>query len=226
MNGLGLAAPNRIRCQRTAVARPCGGSLRLRGLVVDTRICVRCGTEFSRPTNERLGQWSRRRYCSIVCYRHRESTPQAERFWRYVVKGAGCWEWQAALGGSGYGTFGLNRERMMPAHRFSWQLHFGSIPEGMLVCHHCDSRLCVRPDHLFLGTPLANTRDMDRKGRRVIAPCRGERNGNARLNEADIIAIRHDAAVGESRRAIAVRYGVTPELIGQIIRRVAWRHVA
>jgi hypothetical protein len=224
MNGLGLAAPNRIRCARAAVARPYGGSSRPRGLVVDTKICVRCGVEFSRRQTHRLA-WTRRRYCTAACYRQRESGPLAERFWRYVSKGNGCWEWTAALGGSGYGTFAVNRDRMMPAHRFSWTLHFGRIPDGLFVCHHCDNRPCVRPDHLFLGTAQANTWDMDRKGRRRVWHPSGENNPQVKLTEGQVRAIRERRIRGETAASLAIEFGVSSVLISRIALRKAWRHV-
>jgi hypothetical protein len=88
-----------------------------------------------------------------------------ERFWAKVRKGDGCWEWNAAKR-LGYGKFAYEG-KVIDAHRLSWLLHFGPIPEGMLICHRCDNPPCVRPDHLFLGTRADNTHDMDAKGRRV-----------------------------------------------------------
>ncbi len=97
-------------------------------------------------------------------------TPEG-RFWPYVSKSEqGCWLWTGVCNSKGYGrvinhdgAFGLPRNT--GAHRFSWCLHFGLIPDGLLVCHKCDTPLCVRPDHLFLGTALDNTRDAISKGR-------------------------------------------------------------
>lgn len=88
-------------------------------------------------------------------------------FWAKVHKTDDCWEWTAARMSSGYGGFYWQRGRV-PAHRFSWEIAFGAIPEGMFVCHHCDNRLCVRPDHLFLGTALDNARDCVAKGRLAL----------------------------------------------------------
>ncbi|MGJ0510229.1 MAG: HNH endonuclease signature motif containing protein [Methylocystis sp.] len=98
--------------------------------------------------------------------RRRKPTRSPEvRFWEKVIRGDGCWEWTAAKSVRGYGTFGLRKGKMVPAHRMSWELTYGKIPDGLIVCHHCDNPECVRPDHLFLGTYSDNTQDMIRKGR-------------------------------------------------------------
>lgn len=225
MVGLGLAASNPISLLRRPSASPRRASLHPRGLDVDTKFCVRCGAAYFRPSDKGGIWWRNRRYCTARCYQAREPRPLAERFWRYVRKGPGCWEWTAARGGSGYGTFGLTRETMTPAHRFSWELHFGPIPAGMLVCHHCDNPPCVRPDHLFLGTHLANMRDMDRKGRRRTSPRPGEQNPNARLTEGQVREIRVRRAMGETCRALAAEFGVSQPLISYIFHRKSWAHV-
>ena len=226
MNRLGLAAPNRIRCQRAAVARPCRGSLRLRGLVVDTKTCARCGVTFSRSPNDRPRTWERRRFCSAECYWSRERLPIAERFWRFVQKSDGCWEWTGGRAGKGYGAFGIDRDHMAYAHRVSWEMHFGPIPTGLFVCHHCDNPPCVRPDHLFLGTVVDNAVDMVSKGRhRAGKPHRGESNLNAKLTEAAVRDIRTRRAAGERPIDLGREYGVTGSLITAIAARRAWKHV-
>ena len=78
---------------------------------------------------------------------------------------SGCWLWIGANSGKGgYGQISING-RIKRAHRVSWELHRGFIPEGMLVCHHCDTPPCVNPDHLFVGTYSDNTIDSVKKGR-------------------------------------------------------------
>lgn len=88
-----------------------------------------------------------------------------ERFWDRVEKTQTCWLWIAGTKNSGYGVFAPERDRTYMAHRYGWTLTRGPIPGGMLVCHTCDNKLCVRPEHLFLGTPKDNMDDMREKGR-------------------------------------------------------------
>jgi hypothetical protein len=93
------------------------------------------------------------------------------RFWQRVAKGDGCWEWTGKRDKNGYGRVylggGREARREGFAHRVSYTIHFGPIPDGLDVLHHCDAPRCVRPDHFFLGTQTDNMRDMDAKGRRA-----------------------------------------------------------
>jgi HNH endonuclease len=76
----------------------------------------------------------------------------------------GCWLWGSYCQSSGYGQIRIEGKRIL-AHRLSWILHFGDIPEGLLVCHTCDVRRCVNPEHLYLGTQKENMQDCLKKGR-------------------------------------------------------------
>ena len=141
------------------------------------------------------------------------------RFWRYVKKTEECWVWTAFCD-NGYGKLSLSGpRRSVWAHRVSWELHFGEIPPGQLVCHHCDNPSCVRPDHLFLGTHGTNAQDKASKDR---APF-GEDNPKHVLTEAQVIAMRDlYAAGGISQRAVGKLFGVTQMTVSRAVRGQTW----
>lgn len=104
-----------------------------------------------------------RSYISHRSHHKRERVDAPERFWARVDKSGCCWVWTGSCNNKGYGRFDGEY-----AHRFSWRLLSGPIPDGLNVLHRCDNPPCVRPDHLFLGTVSDNARDMWAKGRGVL----------------------------------------------------------
>jgi endogenous inhibitor of DNA gyrase (YacG/DUF329 family) len=174
-------------------------------------------------------------YCSPDCVLlHRESLRPTltERFWKNVSKPDdpdGCWIWVGHFDQEGYGRINVRleggRRVLMNAHRLSWELHNGPIPDGMSVLHDCpggDRPDCVRPSHLWLGTQLDNIRDRDSKGRSA----RGERCGNAKTTEAKVIEIRRRyAAGGISQVSLALEFNLSPSHIHAIISGTRWKHV-
>lgn len=161
--------------------------------------------------------------------RHRgDREPLALRFWRKVQKRSRdeCWLWTgSSSGGYGYVGEGGTGGRNLRAHRVSYELHFGPIPEGMLVCHTCDTSLCVNPRHLFLGTCQDNVDDRDEKGRTKLADARGSKNGRAKLVESDVRQILRELGSGMTQAGIAKRYGIDPSIISDIHRNKIWRNV-
>ncbi len=148
------------------------------------------------------------------------------RFWDKVSipPEGGCWTWTAAKKDGGYGVIGVGRDKLVRAHRMSWELANGPIPDGLFVCHHCDNPSCVNPDHLFLGTPLDNTRDMDNKGRRVSVAVRGEKQGLAKLTRNSVIRIRIVAGALPAGK-IAKAVGVSKKSVLNVLHGKTWKHV-
>lgn len=93
--------------------------------------------------------------------------PIVDRFWAMVEKTENCWLWTGSVNRKGYGQISQNRRGLRPlqAHRLSYEIHFGEIPTGLLICHRCDNPSCVRPEHLFAASPKENTDDMVQKER-------------------------------------------------------------
>lgn len=149
--------------------------------------------------------------------------PLGERFWEKVDKSGDCWLWTASLTRGGYGQFPLRKGVIRRAHRIAWQLINGDVPEGMWVLHRCDTPACVRPVHLFLGTPKDNTADKIAKGRSNHP--QGSARPAAKLSEADVAAIRAARAQGVSGTDLGRQYGVHRTTIYHICQRDYWRHI-
>lgn len=155
-----------------------------------------------------------------------------DRFMRFVRKGDGCWAWTGAKNTAGYGQFRMAGKNE-GAHRVSWVIENGPIPEGLCVLHRCDNPACVRVSDLFLGTQLDNIADRDSKGRAAIGlrngkytrpECtpRGEHHGRAKLTTADAENIRTAFASGTKNCVLAAQYGVSRTQIKHVVRRRYW----
>ena len=149
------------------------------------------------------------------------TTTLEARFWSKVSKGApdACWEWQGWRC-RGYGQIRESdrRSRALKAHRVSWALHNGSIPDGLVVRHRCDNPGCVNPAHLELGTQADNVRDMVERGRG--RGCLGTANGRSKLTFLQVAEIRSSDATSY---ALSKVYGVSETQITRIRRGQAWR---
>ncbi len=180
--------------------------------------CKECGVKFIRK--HAYGKYAPA-FCSTECFvNNRRIT--TEKFWSFVVKKEnGCWEWNGYFNFKGYGQIRINQKSVM-AHRHAWFLTNGSIPKGLLVCHHCDNPPCCNPAHLFLGTEKINTHDAVSKGRM----CRGEGKRNAKLKESQVIEIlRLYYLEGIPTRKIERMMNLKMDSLGSIVTGMNWGYL-
>lgn len=198
------------------------------------RICEYCGNEFQARFD--AVKDGKGRFCSRSCSSRANNPPTdvETRFWSKVNKTSGCWEWTGKQWNkTWYGVFWLNG-RNHGAHRIAYELSVGPIPPGLCVLHICDNPLCVRPDHLRLGTHAENRADCVAKGRQakgatywaISQPeklARGERHWGAKLTEEQVRDIR--ARTDMSGAAIAREYGISRTTVYDIRNRRIWTHI-
>ena len=178
-------------------------------------ICQNCNEVF-------INKYPNSKFCSRACYFSK--TPE-ERFYSFVIKSDNpddCWQWTGCKCNQGYGLFSLNSQTI-GAHRFSYGLHKGEIPEGMCVCHRCDNQECTNPNHLWLGTDGDNTRDKESKGRGKQP--KGEKHGMSKLTESAVLRIRELVEMGLTNRQVAMEFNIHRYSVDRIISRKTWKHI-
>ena len=131
-----------------------------------------------------------------------------------------CWLWTGQQTHSKYGQINSRFTRIL-AHRLSWMIYRGPIPEHLDVLHECDVKICVNPDHLKLGTDQENANDVGNHGKRV----NGERICTAKLTTEKVLEMRHKFANGVSQKLLRREYGLTNGQVSKIVRGLAWKHV-
>jgi len=155
-----------------------------------------------------------------------------EQFWSKVAKKSAnrvCWEWIGARYNRGYGFFKgrvkyNDRLITVDAHRYSYLLHYNEIPDGMLVCHHCDNPGCVNPKHLYLGDVRKNTQDACDRG--LIGHAKGSRHGRSKLTEEQVEWVYQQFYQADlSKSEIAKTLEVTSTQISDILRGRRWKHM-
>lgn len=158
--------------------------------------------------------------------------PATQRFWEKVDQNGPtmahmptpCWVWTASTTTAGYGHLGVGStidgtKRIESSHRLSYKWHVGDIPNDRHVLHECDNRLCVRPDHLYLGTPLSNAHDREKRHR-----------VSGRIHDAIVAELRAKygprGVNGWTVKALSEKYGLPMATVWRIVVGVSYRHVA
>lgn len=135
-----------------------------------------------------------------------------------LILESGCWEWLKSKN-NGYGKL-MRHGKSWVAHRFSYEVFIGKIPEENQINHVCHNRGCVNPEHLYAGTQKENMFDMDEAGRRNQV--RGERDGNNKITKDEAIAIFNSSGTAKT---IARKFNVSQSLVYVIRKKLVWRHI-
>lgn len=183
-------------------------------------ICQNCNIEF------KCKIWKEQKYCSRKCVYQKQTKSLIEKYEMYIIKNPGdqCWSWKGHTAHGGYGMTS-NNNKGLRAHRASWILHNGEIPEGMFVLHHCDNPICSNPKHLFLGTQKDNICDAKMKGRHKHIPSNGEKNANSKLNSIQVREIKELLNNNKSHREIAEMFNIGRPSITNIKNGKTWAHL-
>jgi hypothetical protein len=172
------------------------------------KICLEC---------KNLCKGKRHKYCSNEC-KIIHNTIKSEN---------GCWEWNGWISKGGYPMtkdYDCIKTNIL-AHRLSYKVFKGDIPDGMLVCHACDNKKCCNPKHLWLGTHHDNNQDCLMKGRNSGGHGPGEINPASKLKEKEVLEIRKKLSEGIRPYLIAKEYKVKNYCIYAIRDRITWRHI-
>ncbi len=147
--------------------------------------------------------------------------PNKERFEEKIDKTKTCWLWTGYIGTSGYGEFCYNGKSER-SHRVSYLIYNGEIPDGLIILHSCDNRICVNPEHLSVGTMQDNIRDRQDRGRQS----KGEKQYFSKLTEKQVLEIRAKyVPIKYSTCKLASEYSVNSATIYRIITRETWKHI-
>lgn len=155
---------------------------------------------------------------SCGCRSFKKSVSQ--RFWEKVIKKESCWEWSGSPSKAGYGTLSINKIPIN-AHRISYEIHIGKIPENMCVCHKCDNRICVNPDHFFLGTKKDNMEDKRLKKRHAY----GEKTGNSKLTDEIVLYCRFLYENGFKLSEMSKFFNIGCAPMRNAIKGRSWKHI-
>jgi len=151
------------------------------------------------------------------------------------IRDSGCWEWTRAIATNGYGLCYI-AGRQVGAHRAAYEIAFGAIPDGHFVCHRCDNRRCINPDHLFAGTQRDNVQDAITKGRMSKPPRkvpglsvanmpRGTAHHNSKLTDDLVRSIVEQRLAGRNFTHIGRDFSIDASIVADICKGRIWKHV-
>lgn len=203
--------------------------------------CNTCKKEFLILPSQRKGK-----YCSTKCIRpihkiDKFDCGKARRFWSIATEEEKikrlthlyenlitkhdnkCWILNKVPSKNGYVHFNMGRNKYILAHRLSWIIHRGNIPDNLMILHKCDNPPCTNPDHLFIGTHADNVKDKINKKRHNAS--HGSSHYNAKLNDDMVLKIKKLIKEGYSQSAIAHKFEVRPSTIQNIADGKTWKHV-
>lgn len=148
-----------------------------------------------------------------------------EDIWKSVNKKGddGCWEWVGYKNKDGYGRMKVDY-KMYHVHRIVYELTYGPIPDGLLICHRCNNRSCCNPNHLYLGTQKDNMEQCVFEGR--LKTSFGEKHGQSKLNEKDVKKIKElYNTKNYSQRCLGKLFNISHSEISRIINNQVWKHI-
>lgn len=188
-------------------------------------ICKNCSKEFmafQSDVNRGKGI-----FCSNSCttsYRNKQNKKNPEEiFFQNIVKTAdGCWEYQS-VDKNGYGRITISKGKTIKAHRFSFEIHNNCTASGNYICHKCDNKKCVNPEHLYAGTAKDNAKD--REERSIINRKMGQTHYKTKFTNEDIKQIRADLENGVMGKDLAKKYNVSKFCISAIKLRKTWKNI-
>jgi hypothetical protein len=200
------------------------GACAVNASAIATRICEECGRTFTRTKKLSDAQWVARRFCSHTCaHATRFATPRVDivtAFLSRVGKTDNCWFWRG-VNNNEYGKF-YYAKKCYVAHCFALALDGRPVPKGMQGLHHCDNKSCVRPSHLYVGTPKMNGADASLR----LRTARGARHYRAKLNPEAVLEMRRQRLQGVSFRQIGHTFNVTDVTTRAAVFGETWKRSA